>query len=47
VDAVRRIRGREIIETFQLSEEEKRQLLDFRDAMKRLLLEAWRQARGS
>jgi len=30
-----------IAETFQLSEEEKRQLLQFRDAMKRLLLEAW------
>jgi hypothetical protein len=35
-----------IIETFQLSEEEKRQLLDFRDAMKRLLLEAWTQAKA-
>jgi len=34
-----------IIETFQLTEEEKRQLLDFRDAMKRLLLEAQRQAK--
>jgi len=34
-----------IIETFQLSEEEKRQLLDFREAMKRLLLEAWMQAK--
>ena len=34
-----------IIETFQLSEEERRQLLDFRDAMKRLLLEAWVQAK--
>jgi hypothetical protein len=32
-------------ETFQLSEEEKRQLLDFRDAMKRLLREAWMQAK--
>jgi hypothetical protein len=35
----------EIIKTFQLSEEEKRQLLDFRDTLKRLLLEAQRQAR--
>jgi len=34
-----------IIETFQLSEEEKRQLLDFRDTLKRLLLEAWIQAK--
>ena len=34
-----------IVETFQLSEEEGRQLLDFRDAMKRLLLEAQRQAK--
>ena len=34
-----------ISETFQLSEEEKRALLDFRDAMKRLLLEAQRQAK--
>ncbi len=34
-----------IAETFQLSEEERSQLLDFRDAMKRLLLEAWTQAR--
>jgi hypothetical protein len=34
-----------IIETFQLSEEEKRALLDFRDIMKRLLLEAQRQAK--
>jgi hypothetical protein len=34
-----------IIETFQLSEEEKRQLLHFRNAMKRLLLEAWTQAK--
>jgi len=34
-----------IIETFPLSEEEKRQLLDFRDAMKRLLREAWTQAK--
>jgi len=30
-----------IAETFQLSEEEKRQLSDFRDTLKRLLLEAW------
>jgi len=35
----------EIIKTFRLSEEERSQLLDFRDAMKRLLLEAWRQAK--
>ena len=35
----------EIIKTFQLSEEEKRQLLNFRDAMKWLLLEAQRQAK--
>jgi hypothetical protein len=34
-----------IIETFPLSEEEKRQLLDFRDALTRLLLEAWMQAK--
>ncbi len=34
-----------IIETFPLSEEERRQLLDFRDTMKRLLLEAQRQAK--
>ena len=34
-----------IAETFPLSEEEKRQLLDFRDAMKRLLREAWAQAK--
>jgi hypothetical protein len=34
-----------IAETFPLSEEEKRQLLDFRDALKRLLLEAWMQAK--
>ncbi len=34
-----------IAETFQLSEEEKRQLLQFRDAMKRLLLEAWIQTK--
>jgi hypothetical protein len=36
----------EIMKTFQLSEEEGRQLLDFRDAIKRLLLEAQRQAKG-
>ena len=30
-----------IIKTFQLSEEEKRQLLDFRDKLTRLLQEAW------
>ncbi len=35
----------EIMKTFQLTEEERRQLLDFRDAMKRLLLEAWKQAK--
>jgi hypothetical protein len=34
-----------IIETFQLSEEERSQLLDFRDAMKRLLREAWTQTK--
>ena len=34
-----------VAEAFQLTEEERRQLLDFRDAMKRLLLEAWRQAK--
>jgi hypothetical protein len=34
-----------IIETFQLTEEERSQLLDFRDTMKRLLLEAWIQAK--
>jgi hypothetical protein len=34
-----------IIETFQLSEEERSQLLDSRDAMKRLLLEAWTQTK--
>jgi hypothetical protein len=36
---------RRIAEAFQLTEEERRQLLDFRDAMRRLLLEAWRQAK--
>jgi hypothetical protein len=34
-----------IAEAFQLSEEEKRQLFHFRDAIKRLLLEAQRQAK--
>jgi hypothetical protein len=34
-----------IAETFQLSEEEKRQLSDFRDTLKRLLLEAWTQTK--
>jgi hypothetical protein len=34
-----------IAETFPLSEEEKRQLLDFRDTLKRLLQEAWMQAK--
>jgi len=34
-----------IAETFPLSEEEKRQLFHFRDAMKRLLREAWVQAK--
>jgi hypothetical protein len=34
-----------IIETFQLSEGERSQLLDFRDAMKRLLREAWMQTK--
>jgi hypothetical protein len=34
-----------IAETFRLTEEEKRQLLDFRGAMKRLLMEAWAQAK--
>jgi hypothetical protein len=34
-----------IIETFQLTEEERRQFLDFRDAMKQLLLKAWMQAK--
>jgi hypothetical protein len=36
----------EIMKMFPLSEEEKRQLLDFRDAMKRLLFEAWRQTKA-
>ncbi len=35
----------EIIKTFRLSEEERSQLLDFRDALKRLLLEAWMQTK--
>jgi hypothetical protein len=35
----------EIIKTFRLSEEERSQLLDFRDTLKRLLLEAWMQAK--
>ncbi len=34
-----------IIEAFQLSEEEKSQLLDFRDTLTRLLREAWTQAK--
>ena len=34
-----------IIETFPLSEEEKRQLLHFRDTLTRLLWEAWMQAK--
>jgi hypothetical protein len=34
-----------IIETFQLSEEEKKQLFHFRDALTRLLREAWAQAK--
>ncbi len=34
-----------IAEAFQLSEEEKRQLLDFRDTLKRLLMETWMQAK--
>jgi hypothetical protein len=37
--------AQKIAETFPLPEEEKRQLLGFRDAMKRLLLEAWMQAK--
>ena len=35
-----------IAETFPLSEEERSQLLDFRDTLKRLLLEAQRQAKA-
>jgi hypothetical protein len=34
-----------VAETFQLTEEERRQLLDFRDTLKRLLLEAQRQVK--
>jgi hypothetical protein len=34
-----------IAEAFQLSEEERRQLSDFRDTLKRLLLEAWTQTK--
>jgi hypothetical protein len=34
-----------IAETFQLSEGERSQLLDFRDTLKRLLREAWMQAK--
>ncbi len=34
-----------IAETFQLSEEEKRQLLHFKDTLKRLLLETWMQTK--
>jgi len=34
-----------IAETFRLTEEERSQLLDFRDAMKRLLREAWMQTK--
>jgi len=34
-----------IIETFQLTEEERGQLLHFRDTMKKLLLETWMQAK--
>jgi hypothetical protein len=34
-----------IAETFQLSEGERSQLLDFRDAMKQLLMEAWMQTK--
>jgi len=34
-----------IAETFPLSEEERRQLLDFRDTMTRLLREAWTQTK--
>ena len=34
-----------VAEAFPLTEEERGQLFDFRDAMKRLLLEAWRQAK--
>jgi hypothetical protein len=34
-----------IIEIFQISEEERSALLNFRDAMKQLLMEAWMQAK--
>jgi hypothetical protein len=34
-----------IAETFRLTEEEKKQLFHFRDTMKRLLIEAWMQAK--
>jgi hypothetical protein len=37
---------RRIAEAFPLTEEERGQLFDFRDAVKRLLLEAWRQAKA-
>ncbi|MCC6020414.1 MAG: hypothetical protein LM577_03480 [Thermoproteaceae archaeon] len=37
---------RKIIETFPLTEEERRQLMHFRDALTCLLLEAWMQARN-
>jgi len=35
-----------IAKTIQLTEEEKRQLLHFRDTLKQLLLEAWRQTKA-
>jgi hypothetical protein len=38
--------AQKIAETFQLSEEERSQLSDFRDTLKRLLLEAQRQAKA-
>ena len=42
-----RIRDSEdYIETFQLTEEEKSQLLDFRDAVRQLLLETQRQTKA-
>jgi hypothetical protein len=37
---------RRIAEAFQLTEEERGRLFHFRDAMRRLLLEAWRQAKA-
>ena len=37
--------AQKIAETFQLSEEERSQLLDFRNAMKRLLRETWMQTK--